>query len=84
MTIYEEPSLRSRRLEVVGQRVNGRARERHASFSCARTFFLVSFQAPATQAVKNLFRITWENSGSLYSRISTVGLAKSSVWIRKS
>ena len=43
------PSLRSRRLEVAGERENGRARGRHARgepvFSCAHYF-----QAPATQA----------------------------------
>ena len=38
-------SLRSRRLEVAGERENGRARGRHAIFSCAHYF-----QAPATQA----------------------------------
>ena len=39
-------SLRSRRLEVVGERENGCARGRHArGFSCAHYF-----QAPATQA----------------------------------
>ena len=37
-------SLRSRRLEVAGERENGRARGRHV-FSCAHYF-----QAPATQA----------------------------------
>ena len=51
-------SLRSRRLEVMGERENGRARGRHASprvspsrapvFSCAN-----HFQAPATQAKPN-------------------------------
>ena len=50
-------SLRSRRLEVVGEREKGRARGRHARgdmrpshahvFSCAHYF-----QAPATQAIK--------------------------------
>ena len=40
-------SLRSTRLEVVGERENGRARGRHApAFSCAHYF-----QAPATQAM---------------------------------
>ena len=48
-------SLHSRRLEVVGERENGRARGRHARgvsrslahvFSCAHYF-----QAPATQAM---------------------------------
>ena len=37
-------SLRGRRLEVVGERENGRARERHACLAClllARPFFLV-------------------------------------------
>ena len=47
MSIY---SLRSRRLQVVGERDNGCARGRHASsrarvFSCAHYF-----QAPAAQA----------------------------------
>ena len=54
----ETSSLRSRRLEVVGERENGRARGRHARgevspsrapvFSCAH-----HFQAPATQAKKS-------------------------------
>ena len=43
-------SLRSRRLEVAGERENGRAKGRHARvapvFSCAHYF-----QAPATQAI---------------------------------
>ena len=45
-------SLRSRRLEVVGERENGRARVRHACILLACPFFLVAhyFQAPATQA----------------------------------
>ena len=48
-------SLRSRRLEVVGERDNGRARGRQVrgfSFSRARFFFLCAhcLQAPATQA----------------------------------
>ena len=34
-------SLRSRRLEVVGERENGRARGRHACLLLARSFFLV-------------------------------------------
>ena len=34
-------SLRSRRLEVVGERENGRARGRHACLLLARPFFLV-------------------------------------------
>ena len=47
-------SLRSRRLEVVGERENGRARGRHArgvSFSHARFSCAHYFQAPATQAI---------------------------------
>ena len=48
-------SLRSRRLEVVGERENGRARGRQVRgfyFSRTRFFFLCAhwFQAPATQA----------------------------------
>ena len=51
-------SLRSRRLEVVGERENRRARGRHARMSplacllVARQFFSCAhyFQAPATQA----------------------------------
>ena len=35
-------SLRSRRLEVVGERENGRVRERHACLPLARPFFLVA------------------------------------------
>ena len=35
-------NLRSRRLEVVGERENGRARGRHACLLFARPFFLVS------------------------------------------
>ena len=37
----EISSLRSRRLEVVGERENGRARGRHACLLLARPFFLV-------------------------------------------
>ena len=53
------PSLRSKCLEVVGERENGRVRGRHARgvspsrapvFSCAHYF-----QAPATQAKSDLF-----------------------------
>ena len=36
-----ENSLRSRRLEVVGERKNGRARGRHACLLLARPFFRV-------------------------------------------
>ena len=46
-------SLRSRRLEVVGERENGRARGRHARVSPSRTRVFSCahyFQAPATQA----------------------------------
>ena len=44
-------SLRSRRLEVVGTRKNGRARRRHVSPSRAPVLsFVRYFQAPATQA----------------------------------
>ena len=52
-------SLRSRRLEVVGTRKNGRARRRHASLAClprARPFSL----SPATQATSVLV-------GSIYT-----------------
>ena len=56
LDVWNNSGLRSRRLEVVGTRKNGRARRRHASrprvspsrapvFSCAHYF-----QAPATQA----------------------------------
>ena len=59
-------SLRSRRLEVVGERENERARGRHARgrvspsrapvFSCAHYF-----QAPATQAIQLCFLVLhWE------------------------
>ena len=44
-------SLRSRRLEVVGTRENGRVRGRHACLLLARLFFLV----PATQANQQWF-----------------------------
>ena len=49
-------SLRSRRLEVVGER--GRVRGRHACLLLARTFFFCAhyFQAPATQATKNQYK----------------------------
>ena len=53
----EVASLRSRRLEVVGERKNGRARGRHASgeggsLSRARSFLSPQlFEAPATQAI---------------------------------
>ena len=53
----EVASLRSRRLEVVGERKNGRARGRHASgeggsLSRARSFLRQAlFEAPATQAI---------------------------------
>ena len=49
--LLQQPSLRSRRLEVVGERENWRARGRHA-----RVFFswALYFQAPATQASSNL------------------------------
>ena len=36
-----QSSLRSRRLEVVGERENGRARGRHACLVLSRAFFLV-------------------------------------------
>ena len=53
-------SLRSRRLEVVGTRKNGRARRRHArvevfSLARARSLFGHYFQAPATQAIFQTF-----------------------------
>ena len=44
------PSLRSRRLEVVGTRKNGRARRRHPSRASVLSFAHY-FQAPATQAM---------------------------------
>ena len=43
-------SLRSRRLEVVGERENGRARGRHACLLACVLFLAHYFQAPATQA----------------------------------
>ena len=47
-----QTSLRSRRLEVAGERENGRARGRHASPSRAPVFTCAHyFQAPATQAI---------------------------------
>ena len=53
--------MRSRRLEVVGTRKNGRARRRHArgDFAClprARPFSLFThyFQEPATKAKRGL------------------------------
>ena len=48
----EASSLRSRRVELVGERKNGRARARHASLPLARLFY---FQAPATQAKRQVF-----------------------------
>ena len=53
-------SLRSRRLEVVGKRENGRARGRHACLLLARPFFLVptQFQAPATAGYYYLWTAT--------------------------
>jgi len=52
-------SLRSRRLEVVGERENGRARVRHARGECllrsrARFFLCPLVQTPATQATIQL------------------------------
>ena len=46
-------SLRSRRLKVVGERENGRARGRHASLLLARPFFLVPTTSKrlSTQAI---------------------------------
>ena len=43
-------SLRSRRLEVVGERENGRVRGRHARLFLARRFFLV----PTTSKLRRL------------------------------
>ena len=53
----EASNLRSRRVELVGARKNGRVRARHASLPLARLFFLAptSFQAPATQAKRLVF-----------------------------
>ena len=48
----EARSLRSRRLELVGVRKNGRARARHASLPLARLFY---FQASARQAKRQMF-----------------------------
>ena len=69
-------SLRSRRLEVAGERENGRARGRHArvSFSRAR-FFLCPllpsacyyFQAPATQATVSRAKSFRASEGSTNS-----------------
>ena len=49
-------SLRGRRLEIVGERENGRARGRHACLHLARPFFLV----PTTS--KRLLRRLWNAS----------------------
>ena len=68
LSLYQGPSLRSRRLEVVGARKNGRARGRLegranspslplllcVALSRARSLFRPHFQAPATQAVRDL------------------------------
>ena len=48
----EARSLRSRRVELVGARKNGRARARHASLPLARLFY---FQASARQAKRQIF-----------------------------
>ena len=48
----EARSLRSRRVELVGARKNGRARARHASLPLARLFY---FQAPAKQVKRQIF-----------------------------
>ena len=58
-------SLRSRRLEVAGERENGRVRGRHVSPSRAPVFsFAHYFQAPATQA-----RDFWANSNIKNDRV---------------
>ena len=47
--------MRSRRLEVVGERENGRARGRHPRGSRAPVFSHAHhFQAPATQAIRKV------------------------------
>ena len=55
----EARSLRSRRLELVGARKNGRARARHASLPLARVFY---FQASARQAKRQIFESVDKNS----------------------
>ena len=55
----EARSLRSRRLELAGARKNGRARARHASLPLAP---LLYFQAPATQAKRQIFESVDKNS----------------------
>ena len=66
-------SLRSRRLEVVGERENGRARGKHArgegvSFSRARFSCAHYFQAPATQVSLIGVQIAVEAEGWLRCR----------------
>ena len=52
--VLRKLSLRSRRLEVAGERENGRARGRHVCPSRAPVFSCAHyFQAPATQANAN-------------------------------
>ena len=56
-------SLRSRRLEVAGERENGRARGRHARVSPSRAPVFSCghyFQAPATQAKNNFQLMPWQ------------------------
>ena len=54
----KETSLRSRRLEVVGEWEDGRARGRHArGVSFSKGPFFLDFQAPATQARKKERRL---------------------------
>ena len=55
----EARSLRSRRLELVGARKNGRARARHASLPLARLFY---FKASARQAKRQIFESVDKNS----------------------
>ena len=59
-------SLRSRRLEVVGERENGRARGRHACLLLARPFFL----APTTS--KRLLRRLANNDITTILGLSSV------------
>ena len=72
-----KPSLRSRRLEVVGERENGRARGRHAcTLACPFRVPVYScshyFQAPATQASESHpeYTVGWNKpAGSTWSNV---------------
>ena len=54
VTAHDKISLRSRRLEVVGTRKNGRARRRHARGEVAHPSRVSLAQAPATRAMIKL------------------------------